>query len=199
MRDLRLPDRPYPYKVLVSELPALGERPPLRFLIGIDTETFWQAQHSLLVAIVGLAVLGVLLASVLGYWVARIGLRPLLALSNEAQALAPPRLDGRLKTHALPPGWWRLAPRSVAAGTAPAGSRRGCGSSRRPPVAAARHSTAAARRCAAAAGRRWRPTGPASARRQVLSTSGRLRSRMLLPRSEKSMHSAAVRHGNWSA
>ena len=103
MRDLRLPDRPYPYKVLVSELPALGERPPLRFLIGIDTETFWQAQHSLLVAIVGLAVLGVLLASLLGYWVARIGLRPLLALSVEAQALAPPRLDGRLQTENLAP------------------------------------------------------------------------------------------------
>ena len=103
MRDLRLPGQPYPYKVLVSELPALAERPPLRFLIGIDTETFWQAQHSLLVAIVGLAVLGVLLASVLGYWVARIGLRPLLALSNEAQALAPPRLDGRLQTHDLAP------------------------------------------------------------------------------------------------
>ena len=50
-----------------------------------------------------IAVLGVLLASVLGYWVARIGLRPLLALSNEAQALAPPRLDGRLQTHALAP------------------------------------------------------------------------------------------------
>ena len=103
MRDLRLPDRLYPYKVLVSELPALGERPPLRFLIGIDTETFWQAQHSLLVAIVGLAVLGVLLASILGYWVARIGLRPLLALSVEAQALAPPRLDGRLQTADLAP------------------------------------------------------------------------------------------------
>lgn len=103
MRELRLPDRPYPYKVLVSELPALGDRPPLRFLIAIDTETFWQAQHSLLVAIVGLAVLGVLLASLLGYWVARIGLRPLLALSNEAQALAPPRLDGRLQTSKLAP------------------------------------------------------------------------------------------------
>ncbi|MGN2384422.1 histidine kinase dimerization/phospho-acceptor domain-containing protein, partial [Pseudomonas juntendi] len=103
MRDLRLPDHPYPYKVLVSELPALGQRPPLRFMIGIDTETFWQAQHSLLLAIIGLAVLGVLLASVLGYWVARIGLRPLLALSREAQALAPPRLDGRLQTQALAP------------------------------------------------------------------------------------------------
>ncbi|QXH50720.1 heavy metal sensor histidine kinase [Pseudomonas fakonensis] len=103
MRDLRLPEHPYPYKVLVSELPALGERPALRFLIGIDTETFWQAQHSLLVAIVGLAALGVLLASLLGYWVARVGLKPLQALSDEAQQLAPPRLDGRLQTQHLPP------------------------------------------------------------------------------------------------
>ncbi|MDF9618665.1 heavy metal sensor histidine kinase [Pseudomonas entomophila] len=103
MRDLRLASSPYPYKVLVSELPALGDRPPLRFLIGIDTETFWQAQHSLLVAIVGLAAFGVLLASLLGYWVARIGLKPLQALSDEAQALAPPRLDGRLPTRDLPP------------------------------------------------------------------------------------------------
>ncbi|WP_460416860.1 heavy metal sensor histidine kinase [Pseudomonas sp. microsymbiont 2] len=103
MRELRLAASPYPYKVLVSELPALGSRPPLRFLIGIDTETFWQAQHSLLVAIVGLAVLGVLLASLLSYWVARIGLKPLQALSDEAQTLAPPRLDGRLQTHDLPP------------------------------------------------------------------------------------------------
>lgn len=109
MRDLRLPERAYPYKVLVSDLPALGERPPLRFLIAIDTETFAQAQHSLLVAIVGFAALGVLLASLLSYWVARIGLKPLLALSDEAQTLAPPRLDGRLQTKHLPPELARFA------------------------------------------------------------------------------------------
>lgn len=103
MRELHLADSPYPYKVLLSELPAIGSRPALRFMIGINTETFWQAQHSLLLAIIGLAALGVLLASLLGYWVARIGLRPLLALSNEAQALAPPRLGGRLQTHTLAP------------------------------------------------------------------------------------------------
>ena len=109
MRDLRLPERAYPYKVLVSDLPALGERPPLRFLIAIDTGTFAQAQHSLLVAIVGFAALGVLLASLLSYWVARIGLKPLLALSDEAQTLAPPRLDGRLQTKHLPPELARFA------------------------------------------------------------------------------------------
>ncbi|MBH3427981.1 heavy metal sensor histidine kinase [Pseudomonas alkylphenolica] len=103
MRDLRLAESPYPYKVLVSELPAMGARPPLRFLIAIDTETFWQTQQTLLVAIISLSVFGVLLASLLGYWVARIGLRPLGSLSAEAQKLAPPRLSGRLQQSALAP------------------------------------------------------------------------------------------------
>ena len=36
MRDVRLADSPFPYKVMLSELPALEQRPPVRFLIGID-------------------------------------------------------------------------------------------------------------------------------------------------------------------
>jgi len=103
MRDLKLPDHPYPLKVLVSQLPAKDERPPLRFLIAIDTETFYETQHQLLIALVGLAIVGVILASLLGYWVARIGLQPLIKLSQEAQRLAPPRLCGRLQLSPLPP------------------------------------------------------------------------------------------------
>ncbi|MBV6287580.1 heavy metal sensor histidine kinase [Pseudomonas aegrilactucae] len=103
MRDLHLGNHPYPYKVLVSELPAQAQRPPLRFLLGIDTETFGHTQHTLLVALISLAVVGVLLASALGYWAARIGLRPLRALSMEVQQLAPPRLSGRLRVADLPP------------------------------------------------------------------------------------------------
>ncbi|MHA6197245.1 heavy metal sensor histidine kinase [Pseudomonas wadenswilerensis] len=103
MRDVYLADSPYPFKIMLSELPALEERPPLRFLIGIDTDSFWNAQRTLLIALVSLSVVGILLASVLGYWVARIGLRPLHQLSDEAQQLAPPRLSGRLRVSALPP------------------------------------------------------------------------------------------------
>ena len=103
MRDLTLPGHAYPFKVLVSQLPAKEQRPPLRFLIAIDTETFSQTQHHLLVALVSLAIVGVLLASALGYWVARIGLKPLIKLSHEAQRLAPPRLSGRLQLSPLPP------------------------------------------------------------------------------------------------
>jgi len=103
MRDLRLAGQPYPLKVLVSHLPALEPRPPLTFLIGIDTETFGHTQHTLLIALISLAALGVVLASALSYWVARIGLKPLVTLSQEAQKLAPPRLSGRLQLSPLPP------------------------------------------------------------------------------------------------
>jgi two-component system heavy metal sensor histidine kinase CusS len=89
--------------VLVSQFEAKEQRPPLRFLIAVDTETFLQTQHSLMIALIGFAALGILLASVLGYWVARIGLRPLTSLSLEARKLAPPRLSGRLQMTPLPP------------------------------------------------------------------------------------------------
>ena len=103
MRDLNLRGHDYPFKVLVSQFPAKDQRPPLRFLTAVDTETFWQTQHSLLIALISLAVIGILLASALGYWVARIGLKPLTELSLEARKLTPPRLSGRLKLSPLPP------------------------------------------------------------------------------------------------
>jgi two-component system heavy metal sensor histidine kinase CusS len=103
MRDLNLRGHDYPFKVLVSQFPAKEQRPPLRFLTAVDTETFWQTQHSLLIALISLAAIGILLASALGYWVARIGLKPLTELSLEARKLTPPRLSGRLKLSPLPP------------------------------------------------------------------------------------------------
>lgn len=103
MHDLQLPEHPYPLKVLLTELPAKDQRPPLRFMIGIDTETFHETQHKLLIALVSLAIVGVLMASALGYWVARIGLKPLIKLSDEAQRLAPPLRAGRLRMSPLPP------------------------------------------------------------------------------------------------
>jgi two-component system heavy metal sensor histidine kinase CusS len=103
MHDLQLADHPYPLKVLLTELPAKDQRPPLRFMIGIDTETFHETQHNLLIALIGLAIIGVLMASALGYWVARIGLKPLIKLSHEAQRLAPPLRAGRLRLSPLPP------------------------------------------------------------------------------------------------
>src|SRR5471032_2135606 len=56
-----------------------------------------------MIALISLAAIGILLASALGYWAARIGLRPLASLSLEAQKLAPPKLTGRLQLSLLPP------------------------------------------------------------------------------------------------
>ena len=103
MRSLQIAGHQFPFKVLVSQFEAKGERPPLRFLIAIDTETFWHTQHALMIALISLAGVGIVLASVLGYWVARIGLRPLASLSLEAQKLTPPKLSGRLQLTPLPP------------------------------------------------------------------------------------------------
>ncbi|ROM51738.1 heavy metal sensor histidine kinase [Pseudomonas rhodesiae] len=102
-RDLHLPGHRYPLKVLVSQFPAKDQRPPLRVMIAVDTENFRATQHQLLVALVSLALVGVLLAALLGFWVSRIGLKPLGKLSEEAQKLAPPKLSGRLQLSPLPP------------------------------------------------------------------------------------------------
>lgn len=103
MRDMTLAGHEFPFKVRVSQFPALDQRPPLRFLTAIDTETFSQTQHSLLIALISLAAIGIVFASVLGYWVARIGLKPLASLSLEARKLSPPHLSGRLQLSPLPP------------------------------------------------------------------------------------------------
>ena len=102
-RDLRLPGYDHPFKALVSQFPAKDQRPPLRFIIAIDTENFHATQHQLLMALIGLAFVGVALAALLGFWVSRIGLKPLGKLSDEAQKLAPPKLSGRLQLSPLPP------------------------------------------------------------------------------------------------
>lgn len=102
-RDLRLPGYDHPFKALMSPFPAKDQRPPLRFIIAIDTENFHATQHQLLMALIGLAFVGVVLAALLGFWVSRIGLKPLGKLSDEAQKLAPPKLSGRLQLSPLPP------------------------------------------------------------------------------------------------
>ena len=100
---MHLPGQRYPLKVLVSQFAAKDQRSPLRFMIAIDTENFRATQHHLLVALVSLALVGVLLAALLGFWVSRIGLKPLGKLSDEASQLAPPKLSGRLLLSPLPP------------------------------------------------------------------------------------------------
>lgn len=102
-RDLNRPGDRSPLRVLAVALPAIDQRPPLRFLAAIDTDSFSQTRQTLFMSLVSFAALGIVLTCGLGYWVARVGLRPLGNLSREAQKLAPPRLSGRLQLTSLPP------------------------------------------------------------------------------------------------
>ncbi|WMJ69374.1 heavy metal sensor histidine kinase [Stenotrophomonas sp. 24(2023)] len=89
-------------RTLHHHVPGHGERPAVDLWIGIDDEPYAQALQRFSWALWVAGVLGVLLVAGLGYWIARLGLRPLRALSNEARALSPQRLSQRLRATALP-------------------------------------------------------------------------------------------------
>lgn len=100
--DLVMPGNPHPLRARLSEVPANDTRPVLRFLIAMDTGSVRATRALLIRTLAVLSALGVLLASVSGYWIARIGLRPLVQLSREARSLAPQRPTGRLRLSPLP-------------------------------------------------------------------------------------------------
>lgn len=100
--DLPLPEATRPWRARLSEVAATEHRPSLRFLIALDTESVNATQNMLIRTLIAFSALGVFLASISGYWIARIGLKPLVQLSNEARSLAPQRPTGRLQLSALP-------------------------------------------------------------------------------------------------
>ena len=75
--------------------------PPVRLIVGVDTAPFEHTLRAFLIALTLLTLGAVALVMVLGYWIARIGLRPLQRLSREARALRPKTLSQRL--HAAAP------------------------------------------------------------------------------------------------
>ena len=87
---------------LVSVLPAYGERPPLRIIVAKDPELFWETLTRFRIALVATMLAGVVLVTLLGHWIARVGLQPLHRLSSQAQALSPQRPAQRLGLDPLP-------------------------------------------------------------------------------------------------
>lgn len=92
----------HPLRTLYERVPGKGVRPPVDLWIGIDSEPYTHALQRFAVALWVAGVLGVLLVAGLGYWIARLGLAPLRALSDEARSLSPQRLSQRLDTAGLP-------------------------------------------------------------------------------------------------
>ena len=97
-----LPGQERPFRTLSVRIPANEERPAVRLIVGRNVEPYARTRQTFLTALVSLGLGAVLVVAMAGYWIARVGLRPLERLSTEAQALRPKRLSQRLQSEALP-------------------------------------------------------------------------------------------------
>lgn len=90
-------------KTLLRTIPANGDRPAVRFMAGLDSAPFAQTLQRFTITLVAISAVAMGLVTLLGYWVSRIGLRPVSRLCAEANALRPSNLAQRLSERALPP------------------------------------------------------------------------------------------------
>lgn len=91
-----------PFLVLAQRFAANGQRPAVTLAVGIDTRPYTEAQRSVALALALLSMVAVAIAYALGHIVARVGLRPLHALSEQAATLGASRLAQRLSLSPLP-------------------------------------------------------------------------------------------------
>ena len=95
--------------LLVKTIAANGERPELRYVVAIDSTPYMGTLDAFTHMLLIIAALGVFIVALLGYMVSRIGLRPIGALSTQAQHLAPGDHGQRLNSAALPEELQQLA------------------------------------------------------------------------------------------
>ena len=100
--NVLLPGQGRPFRTLSVHIPPFENRPAVRLIVGRNSEPYARTREAFLTALVALGLGAVLVVAVAGYWIARVGLRPLERLSGEAQALRPKTLSQRLQTTALP-------------------------------------------------------------------------------------------------
>ena len=87
---------------LVHTIAANGERPALRLMLAMDPTPNGRMLGKFRLSLAVIIVAAVSLVAALGYWIARIGLRPLDRLSRQAHALSPAQRAQRLGFTALP-------------------------------------------------------------------------------------------------
>ena len=95
-------DRARTFRTVASHVAGLGDRPPVRLIVGVDAAPFAHTLRAFLSALALVTVTAMLLVMLLGYYIAGVGLSPLKRLSREAQALRPKTLSQRLPLDALP-------------------------------------------------------------------------------------------------
>ncbi|WP_050468860.1 heavy metal sensor histidine kinase [Herbaspirillum chlorophenolicum] len=99
---LRVPGKEYPLHTMTRTLPAFEERPEVRVTVGIDTEPYFEMRRTFLVATFTFSLLGIVLAVISSYWIARAGLAPLRRMSVRAQSFSPRKLSARMPVESLP-------------------------------------------------------------------------------------------------
>ena len=99
---LTLPITGRSYRTLSMRIAPFADRPAVRLIVGVDIAPFEHTMNAFLVAFALLTLAAVALVMALGWWITRIGLRPLQRLSEQARALRPKTLSQRLQLARLP-------------------------------------------------------------------------------------------------
>jgi two-component system heavy metal sensor histidine kinase CusS len=100
--ELTEEDRPFPLKYRIEDIPPNEQRPTVRFMVAVDSAPFFHTKQAFLIALLVSSSVGALVVTALGYLIARLGLKPLNKLSQEAGELSPKTLSQRLQLSALP-------------------------------------------------------------------------------------------------
>jgi two-component system heavy metal sensor histidine kinase CusS len=98
----RVSDSGIVYRTLARTIGPLEERPPVRVVVGVNKRFFERTLTTFAVAYSLLALVATLVAAGMGFWIGRVGLRPVRQLSRDAQALQPNLSAQRLAAGALP-------------------------------------------------------------------------------------------------
>lgn len=88
--------------LLNTEIPANGERPALRYVVAIDSTPYMSTLDAFTRSMILISIVGVLFVALLGYVIARLGMRPVNYLSQQTHNLAPGNRNQRLDTKTLP-------------------------------------------------------------------------------------------------
>ena len=100
--EIPIPDRPHPLRTQAGDIPASGDRPAVRFMVGVDSTPYFKTKQAFQLALLILTTLGAIVVTALGFMIAQLGLKPLSKLSQEAGQLSPRNLSQRLQLSRLP-------------------------------------------------------------------------------------------------
>ena len=99
---IALPKVAEPLRTMSRDIEALQDRPAVRLIVGSDSGPYRRTLHTFLSALAALSATTIFAVMLIGYWIARVGLRPLKRLSLEARALRPKAQAQRLQASRLP-------------------------------------------------------------------------------------------------